>query len=452
MPQRAWAMLAVALGIGISVLDASVANIALPAIAGQFHANPAAAVWVVNAYQLAVVVALLPLASLGERVGYRRVYLVGLGVFTAGSLACALSHSLAALVVGRAVQGFGGAGVMSVNGALVRYTYPQSQLGRGVGLNALVVSISAALGPSIASAILAVSSWQWLFAINVPICAVNILLGARALPFSDRSLRRFGWASAGLNAIMFGGIFIGADLFTHGKGAGAAAACITLLALLAGFILVRREMGTASPLIPVDLLRIPTFALSTAASVCAFTAYMLAFLTLPFYLITTLHRSQVETGLLMTPWPMALGLAAPLAGRLSDSVRPSVLGSAGLAVLALGLAALASMGPEPGAPAIIWRMAICGFGFGFFQAPNNRILLTSAPRQRAGAAGGMLATARLTGMTAGATLVVLVFRLAPEGAETSDLLLAAGFAIAASAISVFRLRQAPTAAVRTQVL
>ncbi len=438
MPQRVLAMLAIALGTLIAVLDSTIANVALPTIAARFHAAPAAAVWVVNAYQLAVVVSLLSLASLGERVGYRRVYIAGLALFTAGSLACALAPTLPMLVIARAVQGFGGAGVMGVNGALVRYTYPQRLMGSGVGLNALVVSVAGALGPSIAAAILAVAPWQYLFAVNVPIGVANILLATRALPYSDRSARRFGWASAVLNGLMFGFFFIGADLFSRGHLAIPAAAMVAL-AVLAGAVLLRREAGLASPLIPVDLLRIRTFALSTAASVCAFTAYMLAFLALPFYFITTLHRNQVQTGLLMTPWPVAVGLAAPIAGRLSDQINPSLLGSAGLATLAAGLIALATMRLHAGVGDIVWRMALCGLGFGFFQAPNNRILLTSAPRQRAGAAGGVLATARLTGTTAGATLAVCVFRTASGGAETIDLLLAAGFAVAAAAISVLRL-------------
>jgi len=276
-----------------------------------------------------------------------------------------------------------------------------------------------------------------------------LLLAACALPYSDTSSRRFNWLSAGLNAAMFGGFFIGADLFTHGNAEGMPAALFTCLAAASGVALVRREARAASPLIPIDLLKLPTFALSTAASICAFTAYMLAFLALPFYFITTLHRDQVQTGLLMTAWPVAVGLAAPLAGRLSDRIQPSILGSFGLAVLATGLFLLATMDQHATTPAIVWRMAVCGFGFGFFQAPNNRILLSAAPRQRDGAAGGMLATARLTGTTSGATLAVLVFRLAHGGAETVDLFLAAGFAVAASTVSLFRLtRPAPRRAKR----
>ena len=442
VPQRYASVLAIAIGIGMSVLDATVANIALPTIARHLDAAPAVSIWIVNAYQLIIVASLLPLAALGERVGYRRVHVVGMAVFTAGSLACALSHSLPTLIASRALQGLGGAGMMSVNGALVRFTYPQASLGQGIGLNALVVAIAAAIGPTVASAILAVASWEWLFAVNVPIGALGLMLAARALPHSERSRHPFDLSSAGLNAIAFGLFFVGADTITHGRGAGWIAALEVAAALAAGIILVRREKASTAPLIPIDLMRVPIFAMSVAASVCAFAAYILAFLALPFYFETVLHRGQVQTGLLMTPWPVALGLIAPVAGRLSDRVSAAILGGAGMAVLAVGLVLLATLPQQPSTSGIVWRVALAGFGFGIFQSPNNRTLLSSAPRERAGAAGGMLATARLTGLTVGAALTAMAFHLAPHGAETVALLTAAGLAVAAGAASLLRATQA----------
>jgi DHA2 family multidrug resistance protein-like MFS transporter len=438
-PQRYWSMLAIAIGIGMSVLDASVANIALPTIARELNVTPAASVWVINAYQLAIVIALLPLAALGERIGYRRVYLAGLVIFTAGSLACALSGSLPALVASRVLQGLGATGIMSVNGALVRFTYPNALLGRGVGLNALVVSIAAALGPSIASAILAVGPWQWLFAVNVPIGIVNMVLASRALPASDLSKDRFDWVSAGLSAALFGCFFVGADGLSTGQDGMVTSAVEVAVAVAAGIALYRREAKVTSPLIPIDLLRIPVFALSVVTSICSFAAYMLAFVALPFYFETALHRDQVQTGLLMTPWPAALGLASLLAGRLSDKVPSAVLGAMGLAVLAVGLIVLAALPIQATTIELVIPMAVCGLGFGFFQAPNNRTLLSSAPRKRAGAAGGMLAAARLTGMTCGASLAAIIFRFAPQNAETVALLTGAFLATAAAIVSLARL-------------
>ncbi|HZV20627.1 MAG TPA: MFS transporter [Hyphomicrobiales bacterium] len=438
-PQRFWSMLAIGLGIAMSVLDSSIANVALPAIASELSATPAASVWVVNAYQLAILTLLLPLAALGERIGYRRVYLAGLAIFTVGSLGCALSGSLQTLVTWRVIQGFGATGIMSMNGALVRYTYPHRMLGRGVGLNALVVSIAAATGPTIASGILAIASWEWLFAVNVPIAIFNLIVATHSLPYSNLSPQPFNWMSAVLNALMFGLFFIGLDSLAHGGASALLAAAEIALAAIAGVALALRESRTFSRVIPVDLLRIPVFTLSVVASVCAYAAYMAAFVALPFYFEIALHRDQVQTGLLMTPWPVALGLVAPLAGRLSDRVPAAILGTAGLALLTVGLALLAILPADATAFDIGWRMAVCGLGFGFFQAPNNRTLLSAGSRERAGAAGGMLAAARLAGMTAGASLAAFAFRAAPQHAEPVSLFAGAALAVLAAAASLARL-------------
>ena len=438
-PQRRWAMLAIAIAVTMAVLDSAVANIALPAIARQLGVAPAESVWVVNAYQLAIVALLLPLAALGERIGYRRVYIGGLVMFTLGSLACALSVSLATLIAARIAQGLGAAGIMAVNGALVRFTYPQKSLGHGVGLNALVVSVAGAIGPTVASGILAIGPWQWLFAVNVPIGIANIVFAARVLPWSTLSDKALDWPAAALSALAFGLFFIGTDTLTHGEAPGAPGAIEIALGIAAGIALFLRERHDPRPLIPIDLLRIPVFALSTLTSICSFAAYTLAFIALPFWFQAALHRDQVQTGLLMTPWPVGVGLVAPLAGRLADRVPAAILGTAGLLVLAAGLALMARLPADAATVDILWRMAVCGLGFGFFQAPNNRTMLGSAPRERAGAAGGMLATARLTGMTVGASITALVFHLVPREAEHLCLTIALGIALAGAAVSVSRL-------------
>jgi MFS transporter, DHA2 family, multidrug resistance protein len=437
VPRRYFAVAAIAIGIAMAVLDGTVVNVALPSIARELGASPSASVWVINAYQLVIVALLLPLASLGERVGYRPVYLVGVAVFTLGSLACALSSSLTALIAARVLQGIGGAAIMSMNGALVRHTYPDAHLGRGIGLNGLVVAISAAVAPSLASGILAVGPWPWLFAVNVPFGILNLWI-ARHLPRSEASGRPFDWTSATLSAAMFGLFFVGADALTRDGAAALPAAAGLAFAALAGVVLVRRGMRRPAPLIPVDLFRNPVFALSVAASIAAFAAFAITFVVMPFYFQSVLGRDQVETGLLMTPWPVALGLAAPLAGRLSDSVPAGILGAFGMAAMAVGLALLSRLSPESTTLGIVLMMGLCGLGFGFFQSPNNRTMLSAAPRTRSGAAGGMLALARLLGMTLGATVAALVFHLVPARAEPVSLVLATAFAVVAGVTSVLR--------------
>ena len=435
-PRRYWSVIAIWLAITMAVLDASIANVALPAIARDLHAAAAESIWVVNAYQLAIVVALLPLAALGEILEYRRIFQAGLILFVLASIGCTFAHTLPELTIARAAQGFGAAGVMSVNGALVRFTYPHNQLGRGVGLNALVVSVASVLGPTIASAILAVGSWQWLFAVNVPIGVAAWLLGRTTLPESPRQDRKLDWIAAGLNVATFGLIIAGVDLFT--RGGNLIGLAIAAAGIASGVVLVRRSLSQPKPLAPVDLMRSKLFSLTVATSVASFAAQMLAFVALPFYFQATLHRSQVETGLLITPWPLGVGVAAPIAGRLADRFPAAILGGIGLAVLAVGLGLMAILPADASNLAIGWRMALCGVGFGFFQAPNNRTMLSAAPIERTGAAGGMLATARLTGQTIGATLTAILFRMSGEGA-VSALAAGAAFAAVASVVSFSRL-------------
>ncbi|MDB5447442.1 MAG: multidrug transporter [Phenylobacterium sp.] len=441
VPRRYWSVATIWLAMAMSVLDGAIANVALPTIARELHASAASSIWIVNAYQLAITVALLPLAALGDRLGYRRVYMAGLVVFTAGSLGCALSHTLAELTAARVLQGLGAAGVMSINSALVRFTYPHRLLGRGIGLNAVVISISAAIGPTVASAILAQASWEWLFAINVPIGVVTIAIAVRALPRTLGSGRGFDWISALLNALAFGLLILGAESLAR---EGLMVGLVKLAGgALAAALLVRRELGRPAPLVPFDLLRIPIFGLSIATSIVSFAAQMLAYVALPFYFQEVLGRSAVATGLLMTPWPLAVAVAAPAAGQLADRHPAGLLGGIGLGVFAAGLGLLATIHPGASNLEIAWRMAVCGLGFGFFQAPNNRAMVAAAPLQRSGAAGGMLATARLLGQTAGAMATGVFFHLAGMRATVLALITACVVAAAAALVSLLRLRLAP---------
>ncbi len=438
VPRRYWAMLAVALAVLMAVLDGAIANVALPTIAVDLHATPAASIWVVNAYQLAITVSLLPLASLGEILGYARVYRVGLLLFTLASLCCALSDSLLTLTAARIVQGFGAAGIMSINAALVRFIYPRRLLGRGIGINAMVVAISAALGPTVAAGILSVANWPWLFAINVPIGVLALAVAVWSLPSPPRATHRFDWPSALLSAATFGLLITGVDGAGHGLGVPAVIG-LAVLTLLCGTLLVRRQLGRPAPLLPLDLLRIPVFGLSIGASVAAFTAQMLAFVSLPFFIQGTLHRSAVQTGLLLTPWPVALAVLAPISGRLSDRYPAGLLGGLGLLVLATGLVLVVRLPARPTDFELAWRLGLCGVGFGLFQTPNNRAMLQAAPRARSGGAGGMLSTARLLGQTLGAALVAMIFSLVPGRGTTLSIAVAAGFSLLAASVSLLRL-------------
>lgn len=438
IPRRYWAITTIGLGLCMAVLDTSIANVALPTIAHDLGVSPSDSIWVINAYQLAVTVSLLPLAALGEIVGYERVYKAGLVAFTLASLACASSDSLATLTAARVIQGFGAAGIMSVNMAVTRFIYPRRMLGAGIGINATVASVASAVGPTVASGILSVANWPALFAVNVPIGIVAILVARRSLPACPRARHRFDLISAILSAITFGLLIIGIDAAGHEQGYIPVIIAFAIMAV-SGWALAHRQLGQTSPLFPIDLLAIPIFRLSVIASMLSFAGQTAALVAIPFYFENTLGRGVVATGLLMTPWPLTVAIVAPIAGRLSDRLSAAKMGATGEALMAVGLVALALMPDDVSVLNLTWRMALCGFGFGLFNSPNNRTMLDSAPRARSGGASGMQSTTRLLGQTLGAVVVAVIYGLFPHAGTRPVLLLGAVFCVLSGFASIGRI-------------
>ena len=270
MPRRIWAVVSIGFALCMSVLDVNIINIVLPTLSHDFGTSPAVTTWIINGYQLAIVVSLLSFSSLGEIIGYRKVFLSGIGLFCITSLICALSDSFWTLTIARIFQGFSASAITSVNTAQLRYVYPKSQIGRGMGINAMVVAISAAAGPSVASGILSIASWHWLFAINVPLGITALLLGIKHLPRQEeRSKRKFDFVSAIANAVTFGLLIYTLDGFAHHEEMDFLVLQLIILAIVGTFY-VRRQLTQTTPLLPLDLLRIPIFRLSILPSFCSF--------------------------------------------------------------------------------------------------------------------------------------------------------------------------------------
>jgi len=215
------------------------------------------------------------------------------------------------------------------------------------------------------------------------------------------------------------------------------------VAVVSGGALIYRQLGLPAPMLPVDLYRRPMFALSSLTSFCSFSAQGLAFVALPFYFQTVLGLSAVDTGLLLTPWPVMTAIAAPIAGPLSDRLPPAILGGVGLAAFAIGLTLIATLPGHPGTFGIVWRMMVCGAGFGFFQSPNLRAIMSSAPPERSGGASGIVATSRLVGQAVGAALVALCFGISMPHGPSLALATAAVFSAAGSLVSFSRLAARP---------
>lgn len=440
-PGRPLAVAAVLTAMTLVVLDAGMTNLALPTIASGLGVTPAAAVLVVTAYQTALLVALLPAAALGERLGYRGVFASGVWLFIGASVLSACAPSLPWLVAARALQGLGGAAILALGVPLLRFSVPSQRLGAAIGWNALTVALASSAGPGVGALILSHAEWPWLFAANVPL-GIAVLLACRQLPRTPSGSQRLDFASMALSGGMFAGLLVGAQLLPARPvlAGGLAAAGLMCLG-----VLVRREAPKAAPLVPLDLLRQRSLRLSVIASILCFTGQTAAMVALPFYLQQVLGQSASATGVYMTVWPLSVAVTTLAAGRLADRFSTAWLCAAGGLFLALGLVS-AGLWPlsEDVRPMLLFAAA-CGWGFGLFQTPNNRNMFLSAPLERSAASGGLQGTARLTGQTAGAVLMTLLFTLVPLGtAPRLGLAIGGVLALLAGLVSLLRVRDGPS--------
>lgn len=368
--------------------------------------------------------------------GHRRVFLAGLGLFALGAAASGLSDSLLALIGSRGLQGVGSAAVSATTPALIKSLYRADRLGRGLGLYAMVVGVAFTAGPTLVSAVLSVTDWSWLYLGTVPLIILALLLAFKDVPDTERANRPFDPMAAVLCALLFAALLTALSSLGHLK---AVPLIIGLLATAGfGVALARREANKPAPILAIDLFRIRLFALSSITAITAFVVQALVFVVLPLLFTLKLGFSEVQAGLLITPWPAALAIMNGVSGRLSERIKPGALGAMGMATVAIGLLLVATIPATPTAWDIVWRLALCGVGFGLFQSPNMVALMNSAPKERSGSAGGMLATSRLLGQAIGAAAVA--FCLSAFGHHGIDIALWVGVAAAATSAMVSALR------------
>jgi DHA2 family multidrug resistance protein-like MFS transporter len=289
--------------------------------------------------------------------------------------------------------------------------------------------------------------------VNVPLGTLDFFLARRLLPSKTGNGHPFDVPSALLSGPAIALLIVALDGFAHRNPPLVTTLLLAASALLL-FVFVRRQRHLKYPMLRLELFGIERFSLAAATSLSSFTAQGLAVVALPFLYQVAFGYTPLAAGLLLTPWPLTIMVAAPLAGHLADRYPPPLLATGGLAVFSAGLALLALLPAHPATADIIWRSIVCGAGFGFFQAPNNRELMGSAPRQYSGNASGILATVRITGQSLGAAIVAVV--LGTAGATLLEhsidasagfeaplrlaLWIASAFAGTAALVSALRLR------------
>ena len=437
-PRRYLAILAISCGTALAVIDGSVVTVALPTLAHDLGVHGSTAVLVVTVYQLVLVMTLLPFSALGSRIGLRRLYQYGQLAFLVATVLCFLARNLPFLLLVRAIQALGAAAALSVSSALIRSIYPARQLGRGLGIGNVVVSSSITFAPTLGGLVLSVASWPWIFAAASPLALLSLLIGRRALPEPLPRDDPYDVRAALLCALTFGLIISGLETAVHG-GPTLIAAALVAGGVVIAVVFVRRELQSKLPILPVDLLMQPVVGLSALGGLLVFIASMTVMLSLPFRLQQNYGFAPAQVGAMITPWPLAILLIGPTAGMLSDRFPAGILGGIGMAIATTGLLSLAFLPAQLSHFDMVWRMALSGAGFGLFVAPNARVIIHSAPHERAASAGGLISTTRLTGQTLGATVLAALLAVG-VGSGPVPALLAAGLALLAGICSVARLR------------
>ncbi|RUR34642.1 MFS transporter [Vreelandella nanhaiensis] len=430
-PERALAVLALITGTLMAVVDTTMINLALPTIAADLDASASRAVWITNMFQVVCAAFLLVFAGISELVTRRRIYLFGLTTFMVGALGAALSRNLEILLLFRALQGLGAAATLSIGPSLYRAIFPSRLLGSALGLSALVVAGGYAAGPTLSGVILSFVDWPWLFALNLPLGLCSLWLASRALPRDKPRQGSFDFLGALLSMLMLASFFLAMDAVGHAAPFWQVSAWV-ILSIASGTGFITRQRRAPYPLLPLSVFAEKRFTLAVSASGLAFIGQGLTFVALSFFYQEQMGFTPLETAWLFTPWPLAIMLVGPLAGRLADRINPSVLSSAGLVLLIVGLVALALVNESMGVVESLWRTALCGIGFGLFQPPNNREMMSSLPPERSANVSGVMSTVRTVGQSIGVALVgaALALGLAVQvtlwlGAATSFLALLA---------------------------
>jgi EmrB/QacA subfamily drug resistance transporter len=424
-------MAAVSIGTFMGALDSSIINIALPTISTYFHAPLANIEWIVMSYLLVISSLLLTYGRLGDMYGHKRIYLLGFGIFTAGSLFCGLSPNIPLLIVSRVIQALGAGMLMSMGSAIVTNNTPPSQRGKYLGVIAVAVSVALTTGPILGGFLTTHLGWQSIFYVNIPVGIIGLIWSSRVIPKSTTNHKQpfdilgavtiflalsssllalsnteeFGWNSPYIIGLLVAGI-------------------VFLLA----FVYIEKKVD--HPMMDLSLFQNRLFFASNMATLINFTSQFFIILLMPFYLQRLLNLSPSQAGFIMIPMPLMTMVIAPISGAFSDRFDTRYISSFGVAVAAVGIFLLSGLNAATTRLAIMASMAVVGLGFGIFQTPNNSAIMGCVPNNMRGIASGVLATMRNVGMVMGVAIAGTLFSnrmaymnqlLASQGMSGTDL-------------------------------
>jgi EmrB/QacA subfamily drug resistance transporter len=421
-----WVILALAASASfMTTLDGSIVNIGLPSISSTFHAGISGATeWIIIGYLVVIAASLLTFGRLADMLGRKPIFMLGLIIFILGSMLCGLAPSLLLLILARLFQGIGGALIFAVNVAMITSSFPRNERGLALGLNAVIVSLGVATGPTIGGIITEYLTWRWIFYVNVPICLLVLLAGwyfYREQRPQQGQRGRFDPVGAITLAIGLAALTLGLSFGQEWGWLSTGA----LISFAVGFVMlavaVFVESHVEHPIVNPKLVTNRVFVFANVSFILCMMALFAPGFLLPFYFQELRGFSTIETGLLLTPLPLMLAVVAPLSGTLADRFGSRWLSPVGLAIACIGLALVSQINAQSPTWDIIWRLAVIGIGQGLFQSPNTRTMMGAAPQEAQGEASGLLATGRVVGQSISVALTGTVFA-ALGGAAAGPLL------------------------------
>jgi EmrB/QacA subfamily drug resistance transporter len=404
-------LIATSLAVLLAQIDTSVVNLALKSIAADLHSGVSAMQWVIDAYNLAYAALLLTGGTLGDLYGRRRIFVIGIALFAAGTLICALAPSANLLILGRVVSGLGAAFALPMSLVLLAIVFPGKQeRAHALGIWASCNGLAFIVGPTLGGWLVASIGWRSIFYLALPLCALAVALTYRAVAESaDPRGRHLDLPGQVLAVAGLGGLAFAAIEGSHWGWASPVILSIVGGALAALVLLVWVEARTEGPLLPLEFFRKPVFSAALAvAGLMTFGMYALLFL-MPLYFQTVRGATPLGAGLALLPMSVSFVIVSQLVGYLTNALGPRIVMTAGMACMGVGALFLAAIGETTGMVAIGLALLVVGIGLGLNTAPVNGVAVAAVPPARSGTASGLLNTGRMIGATLGVAVLGSVF-------------------------------------------
>ncbi|MGB5872245.1 MAG: MFS transporter [Bacteroidota bacterium] len=404
------ALLVATLAAFITPFMGSSINVALPSIGEEFAMDAVLLSWVPTAYLLAAAILVVPFGRIADMAGRKKIFALGMSVFTVGSLLSALSVSTTMLIGSRALQGVGGAMIFGTGVAILTSVFPPQERGRALGINVAAVYIGLSVGPFVGGFLTEQLGWRSIFALMVPLGLLMVIIVFRKLKgeWADAEGAKLDVPGTILYSTTLVAIMYGFSQLPHALGA------ILLAAGLLGMVLfVRWELKAESPLVNMDLFRYNrTFALSNLAALINYSATFAVGFLLSLYLQYIRGFTPQQAGLVLVAQAAVMALGSPFAGKLSDRIEPRIVASAGMGFIVVGLVFLTFLSETTPLWMIVLALVLLGIGFALFSSPNTNAVMSSVERNSYGVAAGTVATMRMTGQMFSLGIVMLIFALA----------------------------------------